>query len=71
MNKVSINIPETLYKRIKKVADELGVRDFNAFIIDLLRDAIGRMESELSSEEYTLEELEKIRERLRSLGYLD
>jgi len=71
MNKVSINIPETLYKRIKRVADELGVKDFNAFIIDLLRDAIGRMESELSSEEYTLEELEKIRERLRSLGYLD
>lgn len=71
MNKVSINIPETLYKRIKKVADELEVKDFNAFIIDLLRDAIGRMESELSSEEYTLEELEKIRERLRSLGYLD
>jgi metal-responsive CopG/Arc/MetJ family transcriptional regulator len=69
--KIQIEIPESLFKRIKNISEELGVKDINIFIIDLLRNAVADYEAELSKEEYTPEELEKIKDRLRSLGYLD
>jgi len=69
--KIKIEIPESLFKRIKNISTELGVKDINIFIVDLLRNAISEYEAEFSKEEYTPEELEKIKDRLRSLGYLD
>jgi len=69
--KIKIEIPASLFKRIKNISTELGVKDINIFIVDLLRNAISEYEAELSKEEYTPEELEKIKDRLRSLGYLD
>ena len=71
MNKVAVEIPDTLYRRIKNLADELGVKDLSIFVTDLLRDAISKVEAEITKEEYTPDELEKIKDRLRSLGYLD
>ncbi|HIQ13496.1 MAG TPA: CopG family transcriptional regulator [Thermoprotei archaeon] len=70
--KVGINIPKSLYSRIARLADELDVKDVNVFIVDLLREAVSKYEEELSSSIVLSEdEVEKIRERLRSLGYLD
>ena len=68
---IDVKIMKSLYNRIVKVANDLGVKDITEFISDLIRDSLDRIESELSSEEYTPEEIEEIKNRLRSLGYLE
>ncbi len=68
----SVKIPKTLYYRIVRLANELDVDDVQSFIIDLLREAVSRYEEELgSSVVLSEEEIEKIKDRLKSLGYLD
>ena len=67
---VEIRVPDTLYRRILEVSKELGVKDIQEFIVDLIRDSLSRVESELSREEYSPEEIKRIKDRLRSLGYL-
>jgi len=66
---VSIEISKELYEKVKKYIEENGgfssVREFVEFVINEV----------LSTEEeagagYTKEEEEKVKERLRSLGYL-
>lgn len=70
--KVGMKIPKSLYHRIARLANELDIKDVNAFIVDLLREAVSKYEEELGSSIVLSEdEIEKIRERLRSLGYLD
>ena len=71
MDKVEIAIPKSLYKRLVKLAEELGI-DVDTFAVDLLREAISRYEEELGEGvELPEEEVQKIKDRLKSLGYLD
>ena len=68
----NIKIPKTLYYRIVRLTSELDVDDVNSFIVDLLREAVARYEEELgTSVVLSEEEMEKIKDRLKSLGYLD
>ena len=67
MEKVKIEISKEAYELLKKTVDESegefkSVEDLLEFII---KEALGETE-----EAYTPEEEEKIKERLRSLGYL-
>ena len=67
-----VKIPKALYYRIVRLTNELGVNDVNSFIIDLLREAVSRYEEEIgTSVVLSEEEMEKIKDRLKSLGYLD
>ncbi len=68
---IKLELPKTLYNRILKLSKELGVDDVNEFIIDLIRDSVSRIEMDLGREEYSEEEINRIKERLRSLGYLE
>lgn len=71
-DEVNVKIPKTLYYRIVKLSSELDVDDINSFIVDLLREAVSRYEEELgTSIVLSEEEIEKIKNRLKSLGYLD
>lgn len=71
-DRVTIKIPRTLYERLKNVIEGSTYRSVNEFIIHVLRDllAVSELKSDLSLEAMTKEEIEKIRDRLRSLGYL-
>jgi len=67
MDKVKIEISKDAYELLKKTVDESegefkSVEELLEFII---KEALGEEE-----ETYTPEEEEKIKERLRSLGYL-
>jgi len=71
-SEIDISIPRSLYNRILKVSKELGINDINEFIADLIRDSLIRIEDELSKGvKYSEEEIEEIRNRLKSLGYLE
>jgi len=67
MEKVKIEISKEAYELLKKTVDESegefsSVEELLEFII---KEALGE-----AAEEYTPEEEEKIKDRLRSLGYL-
>ncbi len=67
-----IEIPKSLYYRIVRLANEMNIDDVNSFIVDILREAVSKYEEEIGSSIVISEdEMEKIKERLKSLGYLD
>jgi Arc/MetJ-type ribon-helix-helix transcriptional regulator len=67
-DKVTIKIPRPLYDRINLLIDNSGYDSATDFIVHVLRDIVashGEAASELRSEE-----LERVKEHLRHLGYL-
>lgn len=64
-DKVTIKIPRPLYKNLQKVIEETGFSSVTEFVIFVLRDVVSGSEKELSSQEIL-----KIREKLKKLGYI-
>ena len=68
-NKVTIKIPRSLYENLAKIIEEGGFNSVTEFIVYVLRDLISsksvKKEPSLSQEEIDL-----IKKRLKSLGYL-
>ena len=62
---VNVQIPEALYKQIEKLADESDFSSAEAYIVFVLEEVANE-----SDEVFTPEEEEKVKERLRNLGYL-
>jgi Arc/MetJ-type ribon-helix-helix transcriptional regulator len=74
-SKVTIKIPGPLYNRIAKIVAGSGFNSVTDFIVYVLRDLVstkGKAETLKKIEDASLskEEIEAIRKRLKSLGYL-
>ncbi len=69
MDKVTLKIPRPLYERIKSVIETSGFSSVNEFVVYVLRDLMSRMKNEPSRDELSADEVERIRSRLRNLGY--
>ena len=69
-NKVTIKIPEVIYKRIKSLIEGSGFNSPTDFIVYVLRDLVGEKEIIKDKEELTPDELHAIKRKLRNLGYL-
>ncbi|UCH34998.1 MAG: CopG family transcriptional regulator [Armatimonadota bacterium] len=76
---VTLKIPRTLYERLKDVIADTGFRSVTEFAVYVLRDlasthaaAAGPADQPRQPVDHplTAEEIEAIRQRLRSLGYL-
>ncbi len=65
---IKISIPLSLYKKIKEKIHETGFSSVSDYVTYVLREILSEDEEE---EEFTEEDEEKVKERLRSLGYLD
>lgn len=76
-DKATIKIPRNLYNKIKEITDETGFNSVTEFIVYVMRDLVSTKElnrderEEIDSEELSSEEVNMIRKRLKSLGYLD
>jgi hypothetical protein len=73
--KVTIKIPRALYNRLSEIVSGTGFNSVTDFIIYVMRDLAssrGRMGSfeDGDLEKLSREEIEAIRRRLKSLGYL-
>ena len=73
--KVTIKIPRILYNRLAEIVEGSGFNSVTDFIVYVLRDlASTRVESglkdPLQDSDLSREEIEAIRKRLKSLGYL-
>jgi len=74
-SKVTIKIPGLLYNRISKIVAGSGFNSVTDFIVYVLRDLVATGEEidtskKIEDESLSKEEIEAIRKRLKSLGYL-
>ena len=66
---IEIKLPRKLYEEVLKNAKEAGFNDFNEFLIFILEQLAS--EEETGGEVFSKEEEEKVKERLRALGYIE
>lgn len=66
----TISIPTPLAEKIKKRIQGTGFTSLSSYVTYVLREVISGIEEE-SEEVFTKEDEEKVKERLRALGYLD
>lgn len=68
-SKVTVKIPRPLYRRIQQVIENSGFSSATDFIVFVLRDLVSEVETK-EDREYSPEELQLIRQKLKNLGYL-
>jgi Arc/MetJ-type ribon-helix-helix transcriptional regulator len=66
----TISIPSPLAEKIKKRIDGTGFTSLSSYVTYVLREVISGMD-ESTEEAFTKEDEEKVKDRLRALGYLD
>lgn len=83
-SKVTIKIPRPLYRKIQQVVEDSGFDSPTDFIVYVLRDLMGEAEAQAQAQaqaqarsaaaqegpEFTQEELDDVKRKLRNLGYL-
>ena len=65
-----IPIPKPLYKRIQEVIKDTGFSSIAEYVTFLLREIVAEKEEKEFKETLKPEEVERIRKRLKALGYL-
>ena len=68
--KVTIKIPRPLYIKIQQLIEDSGFNSPTDFVVYVLRDLISETGGD-DREEFSPEELEALKNKLRNLGYLD
>lgn len=71
-DKVTLKIPRNLYNRLKEIVSDSGFNSVTDFVVYVLRDLVTNRANAAQDHdaELTQEEVEAIRRRLKSLGYL-
>jgi len=67
--KVSVELPVEIIEKIKKRIEGTGFDSVSSYVAYVLDEILS--ESEDEDEDFTEEDEEKVKERLRALGYLD
>ena len=73
-NKATIKIPRNLYNKLNDIISNTGFNSVTEFIVYVMRDLVSaeiEKEEPMEKDELSRQEIEMIRQRLRSLGYLD
>jgi metal-responsive CopG/Arc/MetJ family transcriptional regulator len=65
----SLSIPTSLYKKIEESIKGTDVSTVSAAIVKILWEALSKEEAK--PEVFNAEEEEKVKERLKALGYID
>ncbi|MDG6218029.1 MAG: CopG family transcriptional regulator [Candidatus Thermoplasmatota archaeon] len=67
----TISIPTPLAEKIKQRIEGTGFHSLSSYVTYVLREVISNVEEEDQDEAFSKEDEEKVKERLRALGYLD
>ncbi|HEX54811.1 MAG: CopG family transcriptional regulator [Candidatus Altiarchaeales archaeon] len=67
----SVSIPVPLFEKIKKRINGTGFTSVSDYVTFVLREILAEEEEDEGEEPFTKEDEEKVKERLRALGYLD
>jgi len=65
----SVSIPTSLYKKIEEKIKGTDISSVSSYVARVLRENLAKEEE--NKEVFTPEEEEKIKERLKALGYID
>jgi len=65
----SISIPTSLYKKIEEKIKGTEFTSVSSYVTKVLRESLSKEEE--NKEVFSAEEEEKIKERLKALGYID
>lgn len=65
-----ISVPTQLFKKIKERIEGTGFDSVSSYVTYILQEVVSSEEEE-KEKPYTKEEEEKVKERLKALGYLD
>ena len=66
----TISIPTPLAEKIKKIIEGTGFNSLSSYVTYVLREVISGMEED-ADEGFSKEDEERVKDRLRALGYLD
>ena len=66
---MSVSIPASLYKKIEEVIQGTDVTSVSSYVAKVLREKLSQQEK--GGEDFSKEDEEKVKERLKALGYLD
>ena len=67
----TISIPTPLANKIKERIQGTGFNSLSSYVTYVLREVISNVEEDEQEEAFSKEDEEKVKERLRALGYLD
>ncbi|MBD3189703.1 MAG: CopG family transcriptional regulator [Candidatus Heimdallarchaeota archaeon] len=67
----SVSIPKILHQKIEDHIQDTGFTSVSSYVTFILRQILSESESKESRAAFTKEQEEKIKQRLRTLGYLD
>jgi len=68
---ITISIPADIYKKIEERIKDTEFNSVSEYVTYVLREVLASLEEEEAEEVFSEEEEEKVKERLRALGYLD
>ena len=66
----SVAIPLHLFKKIEERIKDTGFTSVSSYVTYVLREVVSGTEEEKKEEPFTKEDEEKVKDRLRNLGYL-
>lgn len=67
----TVSIPIPLAKKIQKRMEGTGFTSTSSYVTYILRQVISSIEEDEKQQGFSKEDEEKVKERLRALGYLD
>ncbi|UCF08617.1 MAG: CopG family transcriptional regulator [Thermoplasmata archaeon] len=67
----TVSIPTPLASKIRSRIQGTGFTSVSDYVTYVLREVMASLEEEEKEEPFSREEEEKVKERLRALGYLD
>ncbi|MDG6225888.1 MAG: CopG family transcriptional regulator [Candidatus Thermoplasmatota archaeon] len=67
----TVSIPTPLYRNIKKRIEGTGFTSVSDYVTYVLREVLASLEEGTSEEVFSKEEEDRVKDRLRALGYLD
>ena len=68
----TVSIPKPLAEKVKERMKGTGFSSVSSYVTYVLRQVLSSIESEQKSKQaFTSEEEEKVKQRLRDLGYID
>lgn len=65
----NVSIPASLYKKIEETIKGTEYASVGSYVVKVLRESLSKQES--PSEAFSAEDEEKVKDRLKALGYID
>ncbi|MCD6263913.1 hypothetical protein J7L60_05860 [Candidatus Bathyarchaeota archaeon] len=66
----TVSIPTTLHQRIKTLMEGTGFKSVSDYVTYILREVVSMHERERMAQPFSKEDVERIKKKLRALGYL-